>query len=907
MKTIKKWLMLVLSVLMMTSLAAGLISCGKHEHTYTAEVIAPTCTEAGYTKHTCDCGESYTDTEVPAIGHDYDTQVIKYPSATETGERKHTCAICNDVKTETIDALAITMPKVSDVLVNVIGAFSAKIAIDEGSTIVSNYNAEEFKATDTIEFEVAEAVLSTQDGKLAGHLKLEIKDTFQEEGQEASEYTLSIYAYVNGDDVAFEIDDGEKVEGEFAVSEELYKMLANKLGLTYDQVVTFLNVGQEVIDYLPALMDLAKAELPAISKDYVDGLKQLFETFGQEIIVATEKEGNIAYTVNIDALSVFVEEIEGETIGTYVDKVFGAGSTNAVKGFIVSLPEKTVKEIATGAISIAKTYDIDVNNVYYLVNLVARNLGATDFDIKALIESQYNVTFAQLIGADDMPIEQVKAMLGQYVDTIVNMDADQLFAMITGETEISFIEEIKASIEVFAEIIAVEIVFDTQGAFVSASLESPFVEIGVANGEYKLVCNTENAYASFIANVDGVNFSIAVEGNEYINFDFNVENGLPTDVKLVVGGWNGEYQEIFNEETGERDYVYVRTEFETKAELIAEFTFDQNGFMTAIDGEIYGWGYEASDNIYDEDVRVYRKQSTIEYKATADVDGSVETINFVATSWISQIEDYVKVVDIAYADNDGATSIDMIIENAIIDIDKQITETGAIWSLKGYAINPDPEGENMLVLKGELSSVVEESKVTYNADLKINVEEGFKDALDFTMVVNNGQITSLNYRYGGVKLPNGTIYSSDYETQYVIERFIIPNVGITYDSEEKTFTYNIQVATGEYTTVSVWNPDYGYWEVVEETEQLTGGINMLVSMQETEDGVILNVNGIEVDLSALENGLEIELNTEGLAEGVITITMDENGALNIDYDIEGIATSPYVIVSGVGGIQISIA
>ena len=43
-----------------------------HVHSYdTVTVVAPTCTEAGYTKHECSCGEYTTSDEVPATGHSY--------------------------------------------------------------------------------------------------------------------------------------------------------------------------------------------------------------------------------------------------------------------------------------------------------------------------------------------------------------------------------------------------------------------------------------------------------------------------------------------------------------------------------------------------------------------------------------------------------------------------------------------------------------------------------------------------------------------------------------------------------------------------------------------------------------------------------------------------------------------
>ena len=42
-----------------------------HEHSYTAVVTAPTCTEGGFTTYTCECGESYIADETPALGHEW--------------------------------------------------------------------------------------------------------------------------------------------------------------------------------------------------------------------------------------------------------------------------------------------------------------------------------------------------------------------------------------------------------------------------------------------------------------------------------------------------------------------------------------------------------------------------------------------------------------------------------------------------------------------------------------------------------------------------------------------------------------------------------------------------------------------------------------------------------------------
>ena len=77
-----------------------------HEHSYTAVVTAPTCTEKGYTTHTCSCGDSYVDTYTDALGHAWDNgKVTKEPTATETGVRTYTCTRCGETKTETIPKL----------------------------------------------------------------------------------------------------------------------------------------------------------------------------------------------------------------------------------------------------------------------------------------------------------------------------------------------------------------------------------------------------------------------------------------------------------------------------------------------------------------------------------------------------------------------------------------------------------------------------------------------------------------------------------------------------------------------------------------------------------------------------------------------------------------------------------
>lgn len=63
-------------------------SVSAHTHKYTASTVAPTCTEQGYTLHTCSCGDSYKDKYIAALGHN-----LTY-SKTTTGH-KESCGRCS--------------------------------------------------------------------------------------------------------------------------------------------------------------------------------------------------------------------------------------------------------------------------------------------------------------------------------------------------------------------------------------------------------------------------------------------------------------------------------------------------------------------------------------------------------------------------------------------------------------------------------------------------------------------------------------------------------------------------------------------------------------------------------------------------------------------------------------------
>ena len=76
-----------------------------HVHYYTqTDYKAPTCTKAGSRTYTCACRDFYME-ELPALGHDYKSEVTKEPTTTAEGVRTFTCTRCGDKYTEAIEKL----------------------------------------------------------------------------------------------------------------------------------------------------------------------------------------------------------------------------------------------------------------------------------------------------------------------------------------------------------------------------------------------------------------------------------------------------------------------------------------------------------------------------------------------------------------------------------------------------------------------------------------------------------------------------------------------------------------------------------------------------------------------------------------------------------------------------------
>ena len=81
-----------------------------HKHTYDTHVVAPTCTEGGYTEKVCLCGDRFVveGSRTNALGHDFTgnsaTRTVIENGCTEDGLVEYTCSRCGEMHAEVLPA-----------------------------------------------------------------------------------------------------------------------------------------------------------------------------------------------------------------------------------------------------------------------------------------------------------------------------------------------------------------------------------------------------------------------------------------------------------------------------------------------------------------------------------------------------------------------------------------------------------------------------------------------------------------------------------------------------------------------------------------------------------------------------------------------------------------------------------
>ena len=533
-----------------------------HEHVYTAKVIDPTCTTAGYTKYTCECGHTYNANEVPALNHRNTTEYV-YPTVDEPGSKTSTCAVCGHVETTVLNAMSVSNHKVSAIIAKFIGAvaYSLEIGEDSAFTFVSDSDNEAKRpdSSRTLTFDVAEAAISGKGEDLAGHLTLEVTLT-DINGSEKTTDDYAVTIFVNGDDVAIAAthSGSDLIDTEINLTDMLYDAICAYTGLDTDTAVEVYYVLNQVVKCLPIAGGLAGAAIeaiPELSDTCGQAILDVFELIGEDIIVEDKNsDGSTTYSVDLTALEHLLSLVEEDkTVEAYIASVFGANTKDEIISFIETLPDKTVREVSEAIIRIGEATDASMEDLYYAVDIIIYLTTGADISIEGEIYSRYDMTLAELIAeASGIPedetaefVEMVKESFAEVVDVIETTTLKDIISSIIGEyadTDLYFLDNIKDIIEQFADVVSIEVTVGANDEILSidANLADGMVSVDFVNddGDYILTLALPEDI-EIIVKCIGDSFSVVVkeDGDVVASGAIDVEETVSgSDVTTLITG-----------------------------------------------------------------------------------------------------------------------------------------------------------------------------------------------------------------------------------------------------------------------------------------------------------------------------------------------------------------------------------
>ena len=737
--------------------ALMITACGKSEHThsYTSSVVNPTCTEKGYTKHTCACGHSYTDAYVDAIGHSIvrvpakpanckeagytahekcencsyvagkqsipskgehaytEVEILVYPTVDTAGKRTIACAGCGDKIEETIDPYILSLPDITEALNALLAGKKYTLdATDSELVLITKKNGTEIESS-SIVVKLAEIVLDGSGSFPVGHIKLEIESATMENGVPTDEEELGCYIYINGGTVSVEMVPAEGPKTEFNINEKFYEILEMN-GLSLDSLAIGSFVSDVLGNYIPVLAGWFE-KAPDVSDGFITRFEQIAALVNEGLITVTQDGDNTVCSVDLSALKEYLTLFEGKTVSEILDDVYGEGSGEAVLSFFSGLTDKKIGNIVNAAIIFAEDYGVPVQDTYYFVNLlVYLATGNEGFDIEAEINENYNKTIADLLvsGASEQETAQAKKELKENITSavteILGSTVDGLLGTCFGEG--ASIEAIKAFFDAMGEAVEIVFVLDENGALVSVDFA------------YELGGTTVCFSASESDGVVTVEADVVSETEDSLDLYFTVDtNGGVIGMELVVRDDRYIEEEIYDEYWDEYYTESVWLDFGT----VLEFRFEADTVGDILNGSCVLSKYDSyTGELVDVLDGAYAYVATEEYTALEAM------INGVGV-WAYSEATEAGITEFGFGVLDG--------EDEMISIEAIIEETLDGQKITFAIINGDGEtaAEGTLDLEYQMTETEKILIVSYDIT-KLILGEYLDEALDAYVDVLEG-------------------------------------------------------------------------------------------------------------------------------------------------------------------------
>ena len=488
--------------------------------------------------------------------------------------------------------IEINVPKASELIANLIGVVAATIEITKDSQFVviieqnGSYDSpvvettmveqpdsympveqQEYNSEDIFEesgskqvlfFDVAKATVNSDGQTIQASLELKVGEAVVEYSENVSVKDIVVTAdditsyynisvSVNGDNVSVTVDDQN---ASVDLSEVIYGALANVMNVDGIEGVKEMlktaaiaqKLEQNLLLILMQAFGAATEEIPTVSPEYIEHLVQLFNAVGQDIVSATtDAQGNTTYSLNLAALKGLLADIENKTLAEYLQSVYGENVVGALSDFLANLPNKTVKEIVTTVVEIAENANVNIKEVYALINLYVESVMGAEFDIEAQINERYNKTLAELlvemnnVAADQQAqyIDSMKAGFANAADMIKTVSIDALLsAMFMPSASEGFIEKVKGAIDMLGEQFAYSFTLDANGNVVAMNCK-------FAGFEYSTKTET-----TADGEVTTVKADMNDGENDILDYEAVSVNGVVTKLDVVVRGYEVTHTQV---------------------------------------------------------------------------------------------------------------------------------------------------------------------------------------------------------------------------------------------------------------------------------------------------------------------------------------------------------------------------
>ena len=1015
MRSMKKMAVRLVIFLLVSAMMLSVTSCfgkkeePKHEHNYTKEVVAPTCTEKGYTKYTCECGDSYRDSEipaghqmvevyekeptcteagesafhvcqlcgyvegektvVPALGHLYDT-TYEYPTATEAGSKTSICRTCGHEHFEVINALGVELPEVSKVLAQLIGSIAVTLEATEGTelvyvTEVHDPEAKEPGYKKSLFVEIAEAAVDSTGEILKAHLKVKVglaeaeldglassKDVVVD--KENAEYT-EISIFVNGEAIAISVN-GQNAEAD--MSELFYNYLAQMMGIGDYEALQSLLANANLIGNLEAqLMPLIQKAITSLAESivtvdpaYAEHLAELFAALGAEIMAVTSdnKTGNITVSLNLAALKKLVAEVEGKTVAEYLETVYGRNVVANIASFLESMPDLTIKEIVSAAVTLAEGTGVELADIYMLIDLYVYSVSGMEFSIESLIAENYNKSLVEILaemnGVSDAEkpafIANVKSTFAQVAEVMQTIAFEDIFNSLVPSQE-GFFESLKAAIDMLDEQIVYTVTIDAEGNLVSmhyafAGIEYEIEVLGegmsritavLSDGSRILVnlyadgfgIRVMNGFGTLVASIDfsettvikgeDIIYTCVIdahdESNDILDYKLVTVNDVVTEFQAAIRGYvTGPTPGYYDPETGE----YYKGEPEIE-------------FVTFCAVDYKDLGEDKALTITAEDVTLIIHIS--EDGMSLSVLEGDEQVAYGGLTINTEVvdEDVVEHVSAFLSDRTN----DLLIYNTL-SVNGVVTEAYA--AVKGYITHRewavDPEtGKEYVVSTSEEYVTWLEVLYTTNDDGTKTIEVNAHDDLNDTSAV----IDRLTATIDGDKI-TAVIGKDDKDLGLfeitTTETTIVATVTDIEDGANNVmaeFELELTETLDAIKNVSLVVRDYEY-DYTEEGEPIQNIVEIFnggyewIDNAEGADYIIVDIDGIKLELGyeATETGavtvdVLFEVFGQTAIDGAVTLSATENAitvAIDLDHLLIGDGEYSTDYIEFEGALQVKV-